>query len=283
MRVRTGTRWVHGAVGASAQHHGGGPAAVVEARSVPPDRLGRTVDVLREVDQVALEVPLGTREPGPPGHPPRSVGDHPLDASVPAVDDDLGHHPGLAGRMALGRSLPVGQDAHGVDRTGTEQSGEVEGLVVLGVRVAVGLALPGPLAVDVQLVLLVAGDIGAGPVDGPHPEHELATGVGVLVGLLGLVLHTTDPRGRPPPAGQSRLEGGDRRGGTGSSRGVPGLHGPAVGGIRGQCRPGIGYGGLVGRDHLAAVPDHRRRTGTDHRARHHDPVGLLSGSAPRIP
>ena len=95
IRVRTGTSWVHGAVGHAAQHHGGGPATVVEAGPVPPDRLGRAVDVLREVDQVALEVPLGTREPGPPGHPPRPVGEHPLDAPVPAVDDDLGHDTGL--------------------------------------------------------------------------------------------------------------------------------------------------------------------------------------------
>ena len=123
--------------------------------------------------------------------------------------------------MTLGRALPVGQDAHGVDRTGTEQSGEVEGLVVHGVRVAVGLTLPGPLAVHVQLVLLVAGDVGAGPVDRPRAERELAAGVGVLVGLLGLALDTTDPGGRPPLAGQPRLEGGGRRAGTGPFRRRP--------------------------------------------------------------
>ena len=98
--------------GGPAQHHGRVPRAVVEARAVPAEWLGGTVDGLGVVDQVPLEVPLGAGEPRPLGHPPRSVGDHPLDVPVGVVDDHLGHHTGAARRVALGRPLPVRQDAH---------------------------------------------------------------------------------------------------------------------------------------------------------------------------
>ena len=80
-------------------------------------------------------------------------------------DPDLGNHAGLAGRMTLRRTLPVVEEADRIG-AGMKGIGDVDGLVILGVRKAVRLTLADLRAVDGHLVLLVAGDVGAGPDDG---------------------------------------------------------------------------------------------------------------------
>ncbi len=221
IRVRTGTRSVHGADRRPAERPAGD-----QARSSNP---GSSHPAARP-DRRCPRCSRPGRPRGPAGCPGSQAPfctrhdpsvDHPVDVPVGVVDGDLGDHPRAAGRMSLGGTLPVGHHSHRVGGAGPEQGGDVEGLVVLRVGIAVRLALAGPDAVDVQLVLLVARHVGPGPVDRTAPERELGAGVGVLVGLGRRVDGPPDPRGPPVAVVEAGLERGRRRPRSGDARRRP--------------------------------------------------------------
>ncbi len=280
--VRTGTRRVHGAVGARPK-----TVAGVHERSSNPGSSQPTGSAGPSMFSVK-----STRSPsrsrwvpgshGPFRHPPPAVGHQHVGVAVGVVHVELGDHAVLAGRMALGRSLPVGHQPEGVGRPRPEQPGHVERLVVHRVGIAVGLALAGAHPVDVELVLLVPGDEGPGPDDGAPAQRHLATGIGVLVGLGRGVGEPPDPRGPPVPVGEPGLEDGRRRRRTRRPGAVPGLHGPPVGGVGRQRRSAVGDEGLFGGGHLTAVPDGRGLPRPADRSGHHDAVGALTGAPAHV-
>ena len=261
----------------------GRPPAVVEARALPADGDGGPVDVLGVIDLVPFEVALGPGQPRPLEHPPGPVADDELRGAVAVEDRHLHDATRVPGGVALGRSLPAVEQGQRVRAPGSQERSDVQGLVVLGVGVGVCLALAGPGAVDVELVLLVSRDVGAGPNDGGSAERDLGAGVGVLVGLQ--VRLTPDPLGLPVGLPQTRVERGARRKRSGPTRRRPGLHGPAVGGVGCQRRPRVGDERLGGAVHPSAVPHRGGGAGAgadDRQTRHDQPVGALQGAATNI-
>ena len=254
------------------------PRRVVEARALPSHRDVGPVDVLGVVDQVALEVALGARQPRPGAHPPRPVRGDQLRRPVAVEDRHLHDAPRVPRRVALRRPLPAVHEGQRVGRPRVQQLGDVEGLVVLGVGIAVGLALAGAGGVHVELVLLVPRDVGARPHDRRGAQGDLLAGVGVLVGLQARL--APDPLRLPVGVTEAGLEGGRHGEGPRTPRRRPGADRPAVDGVGRERTAPVGDEGLRRGIHPAAVPDRggpapaaRRQAG------HHQPVGALDRTA----
>ena len=213
---------------------GGLPAAVVEARTVPAGRLPGGVVGLAVVDAVGQDRPL-SRFPG-------AVGDHPHRAAALQLHHELQQRLALA-VPALAEDQPDGVRAR--PQQAGDVVGDVEDALVVGGPAGVEHVVADLAAVDPQLVVAEAGDVGPG-------AHRR----GVEAELLAELIAAGDPLSRPVARlEQSHLEPRRTAVRAGLAILVPPADLPLVGGAGGERRAAVTDADRVRRFHLPGIPD----------------------------